>query len=156
MKKFGYTLLELIIVVVVIGILASIVVPSYWKVRESAWERSAAAKLKAIYSAEKAYRLDTSTYYPASGTITCLTAINSNLSLELVNDPNWNIYVSCVNSNGTCLEAQAVAERNLDGTPGRNLTISTNSVTVNCNDAVETDSYYGTSTTTDACRQTSY
>jgi len=61
-NKKGFTLIELMVVVIIIGILATIAIPSFNKSMENAREREARTTLELIYNAEKIYRLDKKTY----------------------------------------------------------------------------------------------
>jgi len=62
MKTQGLTLVELLIVVVIIGILATIAVPGYDKSIRHARGREAQSTLRLIYNAEKMYHIDHETY----------------------------------------------------------------------------------------------
>ena len=64
MKKLakGFTLIELMIVVAIIGILAAIAIPNFVKFQCRSKQSEAKGNLKSIYVAEEAYRADQSTY----------------------------------------------------------------------------------------------
>jgi len=55
MKRSGFTLIELMIVVAIIGFLAMIAVPNFMKFMAKAKRAEAYVNLHAIYAAEKAY-----------------------------------------------------------------------------------------------------
>jgi len=77
----GFTLLELIVVVIVIGILATIAIPGYQNVVNNTREREAKTNLKLIYNAQKMFRLDKNKY---SGTIAGLS--------DYIPDPDTEVY----------------------------------------------------------------
>ena len=101
----GFTLLELVIVIVVIGILASVAIPGYFVTREKAIDKDAAVGLRSIQVGQKAYHYDNYKYYPDPAASSSNTvAINENLSILL--DPNANSnWVYTVKNNG-CACAQ--------------------------------------------------
>lgn len=97
MKKItkGFTLVELIVVVIIIGILVAIAVPAFLKTQERAFDKDAIASLKLIQAAEKIYRQETGFYYPPTGSVTLPSDINTNLKLSLpVTSPKWNYTIT--------------------------------------------------------------
>ncbi len=83
-RKYGFTLIEILTVVIIIGILASLSIPPFIKTVEVSRGRIARTNLKLIYSAEKIYRNENDTYYPSpAGEVTSLTEINKELGLDL-------------------------------------------------------------------------
>ncbi len=71
MKKImkGFTLIELMIVVAIIGILAAIAIPNFIKFQARSKQSEAKANLKAMYTAEKAYFQEKDTYTNLVGRI---------------------------------------------------------------------------------------
>lgn len=109
----GFTLVELIIAVVVIGILASFAVPQFAVTKERALEREALSVLGIIGAAEKAFNMEEGRFFPtpprdpappfrANNSIAGTLAINQNLRLDLpVNSPGNNLpWIYRVATNG--------------------------------------------------------
>lgn len=95
LDKKGFTLIEMAIVIVIIGILASIALSNYFLMKENVLDKKAKSNLKMIRVAEKSYRMDTGNYYPSSGSVSDIATINQNLKLSLLSGStrNWNYTV---------------------------------------------------------------
>ena len=62
MSRRGFTLIELMIVVAIIGILAAIAIPNFVKFQCRSKQSEAKGSLKAIYTAEESYRAEQDKY----------------------------------------------------------------------------------------------
>jgi prepilin-type N-terminal cleavage/methylation domain-containing protein len=104
--KKAFTLIELLIVIIVIGILAGLGLPQYLKTKERALDDEATVNLKIIQAAEKIYHMETGVYQACANN----ACLNNNLKLSLPQGSarNWRYYTDAA---GT-----AAAER-LSGTP---------------------------------------
>jgi type IV pilus assembly protein PilA len=68
-KQKGFTLIELMIVIGIIGILAAIAIPHFNKYRQGSYDASAEEDLRNAVTAQEAYYVDNSTYCSAPGTL---------------------------------------------------------------------------------------
>ena len=65
----GFTLIELMIVIAIIGILAAIAIPQFNAYRKRSYNSSAIADLRNAATAQEAYFVDESTYCHSTGTL---------------------------------------------------------------------------------------
>ena len=65
----GFTLIELMIVIAIIGILAAIAIPQFSAYRMKAYNSSAQSDVRNIATAQEAYFVDYSTYTSTVGTL---------------------------------------------------------------------------------------
>jgi prepilin-type N-terminal cleavage/methylation domain-containing protein len=94
-NKKGFTLLEIVIVVIIIGILATLAIANYGKTKENVLDKEAIYNLKLIQVAEKGYKIDMGTYYPLTGSDLSIANINANLKVSLLSGSNrsWDYTV---------------------------------------------------------------
>jgi type IV pilus assembly protein PilA len=71
----GFTLIELMIVVAIIGILAAIAIPNFVKFQCRSKQSEAKGNLKALYVAQESYRAEFDTYLANCGT-SCTAGTN--------------------------------------------------------------------------------
>lgn len=91
----GVTLLEMLVIIVIIGVLATLAVTSFEGARERVFGKEAIVSLRLIAAAEKIFRLETNSYYPDStaSPVDAIFDINTNLKLQL-NENNWDYSIS--------------------------------------------------------------
>ena len=101
--RSGFTLLELLVVVVIVGILVAVGMFSYTGIKEDALDKEAKAMLRLLQTAEKTYRLEVEAYGNCANTGTC----NSLLGLDLTSgsSANWDYRVSNASPTTFCAEA---------------------------------------------------
>jgi type IV pilus assembly protein PilA len=69
-RKEGFTLIELMIVIAIIGILAAIAIPQFSAYRQRSYNSAAQSDIRNIATAEEAYYVDNSTYSAAPTALT--------------------------------------------------------------------------------------
>jgi len=83
MQKRGFTLVELLVVIVIIGLLASLVAPKLFGKLEDAKVKTAKAQLSMISTALDAFKLDVGRYPTTQEGLKVLWSDPGNI-------PNWN------------------------------------------------------------------
>ena len=91
MRSGGFTLVEIMVVVVILGILAAVVVPNYMEKPDQARQVTARQDISSLVAAVNLYRLDNSSRFPSS--LNDLVVGKHKYFDILPTDPWGNVYV---------------------------------------------------------------
>lgn len=95
LKKKAFTLTEVLVAVIIIGILVIIALPNVIKAMENTKAKEAIVSLRQIRQGEIIYRGEENSYWPAGPTETDVPTINARLRLFLdTRELNWDYYVT--------------------------------------------------------------
>ncbi len=97
MRK-SFTIVELVIVVIIVGILVSFGMPAYLNARRKAIDREAQSQVKLLQAAEKVYRMETNQYIACSSNQDCNDKLHTELPSSIANGGNWDYQVINVNN----------------------------------------------------------
>jgi prepilin-type N-terminal cleavage/methylation domain-containing protein len=112
-RHSGFTLIELIIVIVIIGTLVSIAVPLYLHYSETAKVREGLGMIKAIMTSQKLERLKTSKFYTAAGESAPTTFLEKGIDVK---DSVYFSYETVGDADKCTVTATATAESDMTGT----------------------------------------
>ena len=118
----GFTLVEIMIVVIILGVIATFALPAYRNASRRASDREAQALLRLVSEAEKIYQSEFYTYIGCANTAAC----NTNLRLDLPAGGDWVYDCNAPGANYCC---QATGGK---GTGEWNITQS-NDIAQGCN-----------------------
>ena len=112
LKKEGFTLIEILAVIIIVGTLAALAFPGFGVTKEKVLDKEAKSNLVVIQGAEKIVRVETGAYYPAAGNTIVITDMNSNLGINLpTSGTSWNYKVDTDNSKITASRVPPTSSR---------------------------------------------
>ena len=103
-KEKGFTLIELMIVIAIIGILAAIAIPQFTAYRTRSYNAAAKADLRNATTAQEAYFVDNETYCSVVGTLVGATyglaATSSGVTLAVTGATNQTYSMTATHALG--------------------------------------------------------
>ncbi len=91
----GFTLMELMVVVIIIGVIAAFAIPNYGKSIQKAHERDMLAQLTSIHAANLLFRSYDGVYWDTAGVLKNMAEINTALSINIIaNSGTGYTYIS--------------------------------------------------------------
>jgi type IV pilus assembly protein PilA len=111
----GFTMIELLVVVVIIGILVAIAVPVYLNYRKGAANKSAASDVRGAITAVEQYYTENGNLYPADASGTADFQIGAAGSVQQTIAVSPNNTVSLRNSSTAAVQSYHVCAVNSDG-----------------------------------------
>ncbi len=102
-KRKGFTLVELLVVVAIIGVIAGLAIPRFMRSSSKAKQGEAQLILKQIYDMQRAYCQAYDTYYPSDGSSVVMQpggAIGS-LDVEVMSSARYSYSVTATRTSFT-------------------------------------------------------
>jgi len=100
-KKGGFTLVELMVVIIIVGILAAAAVPIYSAFVKKARVSEAKASIGTIRAAEEVYWAENAVYLPLGGVESDDAALKDTLGVDVSHNVWWNTDVTWTVTTGT-------------------------------------------------------
>ena len=105
-NRKGFTLIELMIVVVIIGILAALAIPRFMQATTKSKQSEAKQLLKQIYTMQRAYRQETGAY-GCAGEIKAAGEVFAVIGVEIQDNAKYSYEMTVPDNNHFSCEATA-------------------------------------------------
>ncbi len=86
MGRKSFTLTELLVVIIILGVVAGFSLPQYQKMIDRNYEKQGINSLQMIYAAEQAYEAEHNEVWPTDSSIHYIDDINANLHLNIMEE----------------------------------------------------------------------
>jgi type IV pilus assembly protein PilA len=100
--KRGFTLLELLVVVLIIGVLAAIAIPKFSGTRDKAYLTSMKSDLRNLIIVQEAYLADGGTYASAVGSLVYRPSSGVTVTIGAADSSGWNATAAHTGTSRTC------------------------------------------------------
>lgn len=104
--RAAFTLVELSVVLIIVGVMASMAIPLYTKALEQARVDAAATKLQGVWSAQRIYWLDRRTFASSLGELEALDLVDASYAATQ-SDPDASFVYEVLNAGDGAFVAQA-------------------------------------------------
>jgi prepilin-type N-terminal cleavage/methylation domain-containing protein len=104
-RQAGFTLIEMLIVVVIIGLLAAIALPKFGFTKGKAYVSTMKGDLRNLATAQETYWNDNATYYGGSvpsGLLVYNPSVNTIITINVANGTGWAATATHTVSTVTC------------------------------------------------------
>ena len=102
-RQRGFTLIEMLMVVVIIGILVTVLIPRFANSRDQAFVAAMKSDLRNLAIAEESYFYDYDSYSPDVTQLPAFSATNGvTVTITAANQSGWSGLASSANSSRQC------------------------------------------------------